>query len=351
MKKPTNNNKDNRQAIKNRKKKKRKIFLLFMIPILSILLFGAVYTAYMVATAENAIGDSYHSLNRDKPVTVDPLKDTISMLIMGVDNTEKRGLESTRTDALIYLTINPKNHEINMVSVPRDTYTTIFENGQATHRNKINSAFEYGEEKAAIETVENYLDVPVHYYATFNFDSFIEIVDALDGIDIDVPVSISEQNSEGKKHQIELEKGYQRLNGEEALALARTRKIDNDIKRGERQQLIIQGIVKKAFKAGSITKLSNVVEVIGGNMKTDLRFEDIVGIAQTGLTGSYDFHSYIFDWTDFTKNGASMVEVYPDSREYISHKFKVALNLEEPDERDAEGYIFHTNYHTDYANR
>ena len=322
-----------------------------MISILSVLLIGAIYAAYIIATAENAIGGSYHSLNRGKVINVDPLKETTSMLIMGVDNTETRGLESTRTDALIYLTINPKEHEINMVSIPRDTYTTIFENGQATHRNKINSAFEYGEEKATVETVENYLDVPVHYYATFNFDSFIEIVDALDGIEVDVPVSISEQNSEGKMNQIELEKGYQRLNGEEALALARTRKIDNDIKRGERQQLIIQGIVKKAFKAGSITKLSNVIEVISGNMKTDLRFEDMVGIAQTGLTGAYNFHSYIFDWTDFTKNSASMVEVYPDSREYISHKFKVALNLEEPDERDTEGYVFHTNYHTDYANK
>ncbi|SFH62865.1 cell envelope-related function transcriptional attenuator common domain-containing protein [Pisciglobus halotolerans] len=323
----------------------------FMIPILTVLLLVAVYAAKMFATAENAAGESYHSIDRGKEIEVDPLKDTISLLVMGVDDTENRNLGSSRTDSLIYLTIDPKSHEVNMVSIPRDTYTEIVKDGQVLNYNKINSAYEYGEEKTTIETVENLLDLPVHYYATFNFDAFLDIIDALGGIEMDVPVAISEQNSEGKMHQIELQKGYQTLNGEEALALARTRKIDNDVKRGERQQEIIQAIVKKALSVGSVTKLADVIEVIGSNMRTDMHFNDMLGVAQSGLTGAYTFHSYIFDWTDFKKNGASMVELFPDSVEYISHKFKVALDLEEPDERDAEDYQFQTNYQTEYANQ
>src|SRR5699024_7366226 len=110
---------------------------------------------------------------------------------------------------------------------------------------------------------------------------------ALGGIEMDVPITFSEQNSDGEMNQITLEEGYQTLNGEEALALARTRKIDNDVKRGERQQLLIEAIVKKALSVGSITKYTDVIEAVGSNMRTDLTFNEMLGIAQTGLEGSY----------------------------------------------------------------
>ncbi len=166
---------------------------------------------------------------------------------------------------------------------------------------------------------------------------------------MDVPITFSEQNSDGEMNQITLEEGYQTLNGEEALALARTRKIDNDVKRGERQQLLIEAIVKKALSVGSITKYTDVIEAVGSNMRTDLTFNEMLGIAQTGLEGSYAFNSYTFEWTDFMLNGASMVELYPDSVDFVSHRFRVALGLDSIDERDAEGYEFETNGITNYA--
>lgn len=334
---------------KRKKTKSQKIILTILIPIMAILLVIAIFAAKLFAEAQSAVEDSYFSIERESEINVDPIEDTISVLIMGVDDTESRDLGSARTDALIYLTIDPKDHEINMVSIPRDTYTEIMDDGEFSRRNKINSAYAVGEEKAVIETVENLLDVPVHYYATFNFDSFLEIIDALGGIEMDVPVTISEQNSDGQMGKIHLEEGYQTLNGEQALALARTRKIDNDVKRGERQQLIIQAIVKKALSIGSIPKLSNAIEAVGSNMRTDLRFSEMLNIAQSGLEGSYSFESHIFEWTDFTSNGASMVELYPDSVEYISHKLRVELGLDAADERDEEGYEFTSNRIAEYA--
>ncbi|WP_236005951.1 LCP family protein [Desemzia sp. RIT 804] len=334
---------------KRKKTKAQKIILAILIPIMAILLIVAIFAAKLFAEAQSAVEDSYHSIERESEINVDPIEDTVSVLIMGVDDTESRNLGSARTDALIYLTIDPNNHEINMVSIPRDTYTEIINDGDLYRRNKINSAYEVGQEKAVIETVENLLNVPIHYYATFNFDSFLEIIDALGGIEMDVPVTISEQNSDGQMGKIHLEEGYQTLNGEQALALARTRKIDNDVKRGERQQLIIQAIVKKALSMGSIPKLSAAIEAVGSNMRTDLRFTEMLNIAQSGLEGSYTFNSHIFEWTDFTFNGASMVELYPDSVEYISHKLRVALDLEAADERDAEGYEFTSNRIAEYA--
>lgn len=334
---------------KRKKTKSQKIILTILIPIMAILLVIAIFAAKLFAEAQSAVEDSYFSIERESEINVNPIEDTISVLIMGVDDTESRDLGSARTDALIYLTIDPKDHEINMVSIPRDTYTEIMDDGEFSRRNKINSAYAVGEEKAVIETVENLLDVPVHYYATFNFDSFLEIIDALGGIEMDVPVTISEQNSDGQMGKIHLEEGYQTLNGEQALALARTRKIDNDVKRGERQQLIIQAIVKKALSIGSIPKLSDAIEAVGSNMRTDLRFSEMLNIAQSGLEGSYTFESHIFEWTDFTSNGASMVELYPDSVEYISHKLRVELGLDAADERDEEGYEFTSNRIAEYA--
>lgn len=336
------------------KQKKKKTILLFcfLLPIMLITLAGAVYFAKLYATAQNAVDSSYHTLDRKKEIEVNPLTETTSILIMGIDDNDSRELGSARTDSLIYLTIDPTKHKVNMISIPRDTYTDIVYQDTVYNKDKINAAYVKGEEQATIESVEHLLNVPIHYYVTFNFDAFLEIIDALGGIEVDVPITFSEQNAAGILDQIHLEKGLQTLNGEQALALARTRKIDNDVKRGERQQLLIQAIVDKALSVGSISKYSNAITAVGKNMRTDLRFDDMLGIAQTGLDGKYEFESYVFDWTDFMLGDASMVELYPDSVDFISHRLRVALGLDIADERDTSDYEFQTNglsnYYGDY---
>lgn len=333
----------------SRKKKKNIIILSVMIPLMIVVLVIVTYIAKLYVEAQQVVDTSYHEVQRDNVIDVDPLEEATSILIMGIDDTESRDLGSARADSLIYLTIDPNEHEVNMVSIPRDTYTEIFADNTTVGNDKINSAYAIGEEQATIQSVENLLNVPVHYYVTFNFDAFLEIIDALGGIEMDVPITFSEQNSEGVSDQIHLEEGYQTLNGEEALALARTRKIDNDVKRGERQQQLLQAIANKALSVGTVTKYSDVLEAVGSNMRTDLRFNEILGIAQTGLNNGYTFNSYVFEWTDFTLSGASMVELYPDSVDFISHRFRVALGLDEADERDAEDYLFETDGVTEYA--
>lgn len=325
------------------KKKKTVLVLCLLLPVMVLILAGAVYFTKLYVTAQQAVDTSYHTLERENAIAVDPLTETTSILLMGIDDTESRNLGSARTDSLIYLTIDPNKHEVNMVSIPRDSYTDIMYNGVALNKDKINAAYSQGEEQATVESVENLLDVPIHYYVTFNFDAFLEIIDALGGIEVDVPITFSEQNAAGTLDQIHLEKGLQTLNGEQALALARTRKIDDDVKRGERQQLLIQAIVDKALSVGSITKYSDAINAVGNNMRTDLRFNDMLGIAQTGLDSGYTFNSYVFDWTDFTLNGASMVELYSDSVDFISHRLRVSLGLDVADERDTEDYTFQTN--------
>lgn len=346
-----------KQGVSKKNKNYNKLILTILVPILVLVLAGVTYGAKLYAEAKKTVDNSYYELDRDKisgskadGVKVNPIEDTISILVMGIDDDSARQLGSARTDALIYLTINPKEHKINMVSIPRDSYVDIISK-EYNGKDKINAAYAFGEEQATIETVEKFLNVPINYYVTFNFDSFLEIVDALGGIDVDVPVSFTDTNTLGNG-EVTLEKGKQLLNGEQALALARTRHIDNDIKRGERQQLILQAIVNKAMNVGSITKYSDVINATGKNMRTNLKFNEMLSIAQTGLDGKYTFNSYVFDWTDFeiTQSGTqvSMVEVYQDSVDFISHRFRVSLGLDSPDDSDAADYQFVTNGYSKY---
>src|SRR5690606_21377009 len=101
------------------------------------------------------------------------------------------------------------------------------------YNDKINHAHAFGGPKATIETVEQLLDVPVDYYVKLNFHAFTEVVDVIGGITAEVPYELWESDSNDKKNAIHLLPGEQLLNGEQALALARTRKYDSDIERGK----------------------------------------------------------------------------------------------------------------------
>ncbi|GEK90490.1 LCP family protein [Alkalibacterium kapii] len=315
------------QTTTKKKKRNQRIILSILIPLFTFILIGAIYLAKLFATVENEIDASYAEIDRHTPVEkVNPIEEPVSFLFMGVDNNEERQLGSTRADSIIYATLNPVTHEMNMVSIPRDTYVPIISKGTTLRYDRINSAYAAGAESAMVETVEAWLGIPIHYYATFNFAAFLDIIDELGGIEMDVPVAINEMNSNDQSGSIKLDKGYQTLNGEEALALARTRKIDNDVKRGGRQQLIIEAIIKKALKMESITKYTGIAETVGSNMQTNMRMNDMLAVAQTGLNDSFSISTHIFEWSSFTERGMDLVRVQSDSFISIQNELKESLN-------------------------
>ncbi|MFK4998705.1 LCP family protein [Bacillus sp. N9] len=192
-------------------------------------------------------------------------------------------------------TLNEKEKSVKLLNIPRDSYVYINEVGYKT---KINHAHAYGGPRATIETVEDLLDVPVDYYVRMDFDAFMQVVDALGGIDIDVPYAFSEQDSNDYEGAISLQAGMQTLNGEEALALARTRKLDNDIERGKRQQEIMKAILKKAASGASITKYGKVIDAIGSNMKTNMTFDEITSLVDYGISGNLTVETMTIEGND-----------------------------------------------------
>ena len=254
-----------------------------------IVVFGAIaYGGYLLAKASDVAAGSQEELARGKlsekrVAAVDPKKDSISILVMGVDDSETREFGgATRTDALILATFNVTDKSVKMVSIPRDSYVYIPDKKK---RDKITHAHVYGSTEGTIETVEELFDIPVDYFVKLNFNAFIDVVDALDGITVDVPITVTEMDSNDTEGAIHIKKGLQELDGEEALALARTRKIDNDIERGKRQQLVLRAIIDKAVSIGSITKYGDVMESMGNNMTTNLEFGEMLGLFNYATAG------------------------------------------------------------------
>ncbi|WP_371069569.1 LCP family protein [Sediminibacillus sp. JSM 1682029] len=294
-----------RRRIRKRKVKKRRRLLFILIPILVLLGATTAYGAYLYNKADEVVTDSYEDDGRDKSElrekVVDPDVDNVSVLFIGVDESNKRDNEgSSRSDALMLATLNKDEKSVKLLSIPRDSYVYIPEVGYNT---KINHAHAYGGPKASIEAVEGLLDIPVDYYVKMDFEAFIDVVNALNGINVDVPYEMTEQDSNDTANAIHLYPGEQNLNGEEALALARTRKQDNDIERGKRQQEIIKAVIKKAANIGSITKYDDMMEAVGDNMTTNMRFSEMKSFISYGTSGSLDVETLNLEGSDSMIDG------------------------------------------------
>ena len=271
-------NRKSYKKVTRKSSKKRKVAFVSLIVIASLLISLSAYAVYLTKKAEIAANNSYEAIeDRNQSALrdgkVEPITDNVSVLFIGIDGSEVRNEEDdkSRSDALMLATLNNEDKTVKLVSIPRDSYVYIPEVG---YSNKINHAHAYGGTKAAIETVEELMEIPVDYYVKMNFDAFIDVVNALGGIEAEVPYDYLEKD-ENNKRTVQLEKGLQELDGREALALARTRMLDNDIERGKRQQMILSAIIEKSASASSFTKYGEVIDAIGGNMKTDMTFNEM----------------------------------------------------------------------------
>ncbi|GMB74332.1 TPA: LCP family protein [Bacillus cereus] len=283
------------ENIRNKPKKNKKKIKIIISAILFVLLIGGGYTWFLVNKASSAVRNAAHDLARGdksdlRDKAVKPITNNVSVLIMGVDESDVRGKEygeAIRTDALLLATFNKDSKTVKLLSIPRDTYTYIpieKKKDKITHAHAFGSAKngKNGGPQASIDAVEKLMNVPVDYFVKFNFKSFIKIVDDLGGVEVDVPVEFTEQDSNDNAEAIHLEKGVQKLTGEEALALARTRHIDSDAMRGQRQQLVIEAILKKLTSVGSVTKVGNIIDDINGQFVTNLTFDDMLSFYKYG---------------------------------------------------------------------
>ncbi|MCU7557515.1 LCP family protein [Macrococcus capreoli] len=320
-----------------------KVFKYFLIALsLSLLVFPAVFASGLYSKTKNAIDASFSkdiekSALRDK--AVDPSMDHISILFLGIDDSlsrRKNGQKETeaRTDAMILATFDRSHKQIRLVSIPRDTLAYI---PSVKQYDKITHAHAEGGPESSMKAVENIFNVPVDYYARVNMQAFVDIVDELGGIDFNVPFDIDEP-TKLDKGRIKVKKGKQHINGDQALALVRSRHVDTDLGRGKRQMQMIEAIVKKAKDTNSISKLDDLVEIVGNNAKHNLTFDNITSLASYYTSNDVEFKQTQLKGTDFMYNGIYYYNPVFDHIYEISKLLRKDLQLPEGKKEDLLDY-------------
>lgn len=319
---------------KKTKKKSFNFSLFIKITLLlaaSMLICVTAYGVYLTKKAEQAANGAYEVLEeREMPdqreVRVEPAVDNVSVLFLGVDDSDTRGqgADSSRTDALLLATLNNKTKTVKLVSIPRDSYVYIPHVG---YRDKINHAHAYGSTLATLETVEELFDVPIDYYVRMNFNAFIDVVDALGGVEVEVPYRIVGEKDEFDRNTMNLDPGLQTLDGRHALALARTRKLDSDIERGKRQQQILTAISQKASNLTSISKYDDVIEALGNNIKTDMTFTEMKSFLSYLTAGMPRIDSLTLQGYDDMSTGIYYYKLDNESLEETKHILQSHLGL------------------------
>ena len=215
----------------------------------------------------------------------DIANEPFTILLLGTNSTEEGNIHLGQVNTLILTTINLQNLSVTMTSIPRDSFVTIpcfnYTNDKLSHSHA-------GGTTCVVQTVEHLFDIDIPYYATLNFRGMVSLVDTIGGIEVDVPITFSEQNSRRQfgNHMITVYEGRQRLDGEQALALARHRNTLRlgDLARASHQQLVLEGIVNEILHGGTtVNDMLALLNVLGENLDTNLSLNEMTAIAQALL--------------------------------------------------------------------
>lgn len=234
------------------------------------------FDVFLSGAVEKQLEKSYAPLEGDaaKPVEQEKKLEPFSTLLLGVDQRED---EPARSDTMIYAVVRPEDAKVLLISIPRDTLTEIVGKDK---EDKINHAYVFGGEKMARDTVENFLDSEVDYYAAINFQGLRDIVDELGGIELPITEDIVNKQKDHEKFTIEA--GKPLYSGQEALNFVRYRE-DSDFNRTKRHQVFLNAMVDRMLKLNQVSKIPELIDMLGSNFKTDLMPSYIIDLSKQML--------------------------------------------------------------------
>ncbi len=300
--------------------------------------------------------------NSSKSKRSTTLNRPFTILLMGVDSeNENLASSSFNGDSLMLITFNPTTLNTTMLSIPRDSYVPIMcFAGQ--RKNKITHAAWYGQD-CMIKTIENFTGIDIDYYVKINFKGVVKLVDTLGGVDVDVPYSLCEQNSnrEFGNGTVYIDKGFQTLDGEKALAFSRNRHpwpaycgkkysnyTSNDFIRGQNQQTVVRALMNKIKQVRNIDTVYKLLDTVSNSMETNMtrneilslynigkdiivkssggEVEDLLGIQRLYLSGK---DAYIYD----PRTGLDLYNyvLSNESLDAVISAMKINLGLEDPE--------------------
>ncbi|MHB1462109.1 MAG: LCP family protein [Armatimonadota bacterium] len=232
---------------------------------LGILVVGAAITAGIMVGL-NKVMPSSHKSSAHNDIQISRMK----LLVMGLDEVGKN------TDTIAAVDVDAASNTISVLSVPRDTRTDI--EGHRTFR--INAAYAWGGIDLAKSTVEKLIGDTFDHYVIVKLEGFAQVIDAMDGVDIDVEKDM-DYVDRGQKLYIHLRKGNRHLTGETAIHYARFRHdARGDLGRVERQQKLLRAVLEKMLSPKMLPQLPQLMQVAKQNCDTDLSIPQLIALAR-----------------------------------------------------------------------
>ncbi|MFB7141955.1 LytR family transcriptional regulator [Gottfriedia sp. NPDC056225] len=297
--------------------KKVLLIIVSVILVIGLGIGGYAYSIYHnVNKTSDAIYQGIKKTDKRKEDLSVEKKEPFSILLLGVDH---RPGDKGRSDSMIVLTVNPKTSTTKMVSIPRDTRTDIVGKDKV---DKINHAYAFGGIQMSVNTVENFLNIPIDYYLEVNMEGFKDIVEAVDGVDVNNDLDFTYEG-------VHFTKGQLHLNGVDALKFSRMRKLDKrgDFGRQLRQRQVIEAVVKKGATISSLTNYQSVLQAIQKNVVTNISLKDMVSIQKDYRTAAKNVTETQITGESKKIDGIWYVIVSKEEQDKVSTELRQHLEL------------------------
>lgn len=298
------------------KKKRRKFSSLpryarVLIITFSVIIFIAAAGAAAFFIYINSLNTTINSINTAEVenilAPIESPEEPVTVLLLGRDSRDTES-ERGRADTIMLLYLNPENASGSLLSIPRDTLVDIPGHGQ----DKINAAYAYGGEELMIKTVQDFIEADINHYITIDFQGFVDLIDALGGVDITIDRPLVDEKSGAN-----LSPGEHHLTGEQALAYTRSRSTElGDIGRIQRQQNLFRQLVEQKLNMQYVSSVPHYFNILIDNTRTDLDVLTILRYSKAALsftTESFET-SIIPTHSDWIKDNTVSVQM-PDQEE------------------------------------
>lgn len=241
-------------------------------------------------------------------------KERVNILLLGLDLRDNGDV--SRSDTIIIVSVDPATKQVGMLSVPRDLLVTIPNYGA----DKINAAYPYGQMSGLTgpalvrATIEYNFGLPIHYFIAVETEGFVEIVDTLGGVTVDVAAPIKDDEYPAEEFNYTrayFPSGLQHLDGTRALQYARTRHDDNDFARGNRQQELLQALREQNLNLDLITNARELLSELGDSVRTDLSPSQVLALGKLSTEIESD------DITTFNLVNATTAQWLPGQPYYL----------------------------------
>ena len=265
-------------AKQRRRRVLRGVLLALLFLIIGGLLALALYIMNFATELGKEFGLANSELSQEEQMeiteTLTPNDDILQpfyMMLIGSDRRSWNPSDKGRSDTAIIVRVDPQTYTVSMLSIPRDT--RVYIPGYWT--TKFNAAYAYGGASLTIKTASQMTGISLQHFAEVNFQALIDLVDAIGGIDIYVPADVDDV----KAGDTYIPKGWNHIDGEQALMLARTRDwIGSDFTRQAFQRMIVKAVIERILELPA-TELTGVIKQAAGSILTDMNIGDLFQLA------------------------------------------------------------------------